>query len=65
MDYKISSDFTIEDIRIIREAEYARLKSEGMTVQEMVSDTTRRGKEAMIKMGLVEHHIPSPEVINN
>jgi hypothetical protein len=55
--YEISPNFTLEDIRKIRDEEYERQKD--MTPLERVYDSARRGREAMKRLGLEDHHIPS------
>jgi hypothetical protein len=56
--YEISPNFTLEDIRKIRDEEYEAQKD--MTPLERVYDSARKGREAMKRMGLTEdHHIPS------
>ena len=48
---EISPDFTIADIRKLRDWEYERLKD--ATREEQRADTERRTKEALIRLGLV------------
>jgi hypothetical protein len=57
--YEISPNFTLEDIRNIRDEEHEAQKD--MTPIERVYDTARRGREAMKRMGLEDHHIPQPK----
>jgi hypothetical protein len=58
--YEISPNFTLEDIRKIRDEECEAQKD--MTPIERVYDTARRGREAMKRMGLEDHHIPKTPI---
>ncbi|MCL1876050.1 MAG: hypothetical protein FWF87_07320 [Synergistaceae bacterium] len=49
----ISPNFTIEDIHKIREWNFKCQRD--MTPEERVSDTARRGEEALIRLGITKY----------
>jgi len=52
----ISSDFTIEDIRKIRD--WNDECQQGMTLAERFADSACRGEEALVRLGLTETKYP-------
>ena len=49
---ELSPNFTVEDIRKLRK--WYDSAQAGMTPEERVADTARRGEEALVRLGLAE-----------